>query len=493
MVGYNFHRAVGAIGENFEDETRKKWFRLDHKERCRRISTIVKMIDTCPAVVHLQFPVKMDDGNYEIIQGYRAHHCGHRVPYKGGIRFSTHINQNEVMALAALMSYKCACCDIPFGGAKGGVSIDPKAYSERELEKITRRYSYELIKKHVIGPAIDVPAPDVNTDPRVMAWVMDTYLRTTGVNDIDNVAIVTGKPIILGGILGREDATGQGVAYAAQTILEDEAFVQQIDGLKPGMIGKTVIIQGFGNVGASSAKYFCQLGAKIIGVQEYNVSYYDPNGLKVDEMIEYQTEHKTLKGYQGAKEFQPFHDLIFENCDILVPAAVEKIIKKSNADRIKAKVIAEGANGPITPAADVLLLSKKILIIPDIYANAGGVTVSFFEWLKGINHVSWGRLQFGYEKENTKMLFESMNESLKDALGKAIDMQPSSSFARRLKEASERDIVSSSLNESVREIGNELIAAAKKYRLGTDLRTAAFVNAIMKIFKTIDESGLNYF
>uniref|UniRef100_A0A0A9VUR5 glutamate dehydrogenase [NAD(P)(+)] n=1 Tax=Lygus hesperus TaxID=30085 RepID=A0A0A9VUR5_LYGHE len=237
MVGYNFHRAVQAIGDGFEDETRRKWFRIDHKERCRRIQTILKMIDTCPVVVHLQFPVKMDDGSYQMIQGYRAHHCGHRQPYKGGVRFSTHIQQNEVMALAALMSYKCACCDIPFGGAKGGVAIDPNAFSERELEKITRRYSYELIKKHVIAPAVDVPAPDVGTDSRVMAWIMDTYLRTTGTNDIDNIAIVTGKPIILGGILGRERATGQGVAYAAKTVLDHPEFLKQV-GISPGLKGK---------------------------------------------------------------------------------------------------------------------------------------------------------------------------------------------------------------------------------------------------------------
>lgn len=492
IVKYNFHKAVYYLADSLEESMCQATESLNHEERCKRIHALLQRIASCEAIIHVTFPIKLNNGDFVMVDGYRVHHLSHKLPMKGGIRYSLDVEEDEIKALAALMSFKCSVLRIPFGGAKGGVKINPKIFTDREIEKITRRYALELIKKNYVGPAIDVPAPDVNTDARVMAWFMDTYVKTLGQVDIDSSSVVTGKPILLGGIMGRRTATGRGVWNAAAKIMSDEEFMKTTNSL-PGIKGKTFIVQGFGNVGFHSARYFEKGGAKLIGIMEYDISLHNKNGISVKDVANYLKEHKTLKGFPNAKEYTPKENLMFEECDIFIPCAVEKVITKSNADKIKAKVIVEGANGPTTPAADEILHQKKILIIPDIYANAGGVLVSYFEWLKNINHVSWGRLQFGYDRENTEMLFDSIAHSLKTGLGKEIMVGPSPKYRQRLIEASEKHIIQSSLQSSMNEAGDQLLKFAKRYNLGTDLRTAAYMYAVTRIFITLEQSGLHYF
>ena len=322
---------------------------------------VLEVIKACNSLVRVNFPLRRDNGQVEVVRGYRAQHSHHRLPCKGGIRFSDEVDLQEVEALAALMTYKCAVVDVPFGGAKGGIAINPRKYSVHELELITRRYTMELHKYGMIGPARDVPAPDVGTGSREMAWVKDTYSSLFGENDIAATACVTGKPLSQGGIAGRTEATGLGLFFATRDFLADEAFTAA-HGLARGTEGKAVIVQGFGNVGFYAAKFLSGMGgARIVGVVEYNSAVFNPAGLDVDALKAHQSAKGTLAGFAGAtRELDAAHALagIEEPCDILVPAALEKQITKDNAARIKAKVIAEGANGPVTPFAEAILNAK---------------------------------------------------------------------------------------------------------------------------------------
>ncbi len=346
---------------------------------------ILEQIKECNAVYQMRFPLKRDDGSIEVIEAYRVQHSHHKTPCKGGIRFAAEVNQDEVMALAALMTYKCAIVNVPFGGGKGGIKINPKKYSPYELEKITRRYTAELIKKNFIGPGTDVPAPDYGTGEREMAWILDTY-SAMHPGEIDAAGCVTGKPVTQGGVRGRREATGLGVFFGLREVCNMSDIMTKL-GLTTGVKGKRVAVQGLGNVGYHTAKFFQDAGAIIVGLAEFEGAIWSNQGLDVDEVFNYRKKGGTLLNFPGATNFEMNSDLLEMDCDILIPAALENVINGDNAQRVKAKIIGEAANGPLTPEADEVLNKKGILVVPDMYLNAGGVTVSYFEWLKNLSHV----------------------------------------------------------------------------------------------------------
>ena len=354
-------------------------------------SGILEQIKACNAVYQMRFPIKRDDGSIEVIEAYRVQHSQHKTPCKGGIRFAAEVNQDEVMALAALMTYKCAIVNVPFGGSKGGIRINPKKYSAYELEKITRRYTAELIRKKFIGPGTDVPAPDYGTGEREMAWILDTYAAMHP-GEIDAAGCVTGKPVSQGGLRGRREATGLGVFFGIREVCEMEDMMTKL-GLTKGIEGKRVAVQGMGNVGYHSAKFFQDAGAIIVGLSEHDGGVYNQDGLDLEDVFHFRKDTGSIINYKNGKHFDQKEEMLEMDCDILIPAALENVIDKNNAPRVKAKIIGEAANGPLTPDADEIFIKKGILVIPDMYLNAGGVTVSYFEWLKNLSHVRYGRLE----------------------------------------------------------------------------------------------------
>jgi glutamate dehydrogenase (NAD(P)+) len=440
---------------------------------------LLRQIRACDHVYRVSFPIKRDDGTVEVINGWRAEHKHHKLPTKGGIRYSMMVNEDEVMGLAALMTYKCAVVDVPFGGAKGGIKISVKDYSVGELERITRRYTAELIRKNFIGPGVDVPAPDYGTGPREMAWIADTYqVMTSG--ELNALACVTGKPVGQGGIRGRKEATGRGVFFGVREacqITEDMAKI----GLGAGLAGKRVVVQGLGNVGYHAAKFLQQAGAVLVGLAEFDGAIASDQGFDVDEVVRFRAETKSLIGFPGSTAL-PHRDACLEmDCDVLVPAALENVITHDNAPRVKAKIVAEAANGPITSEADDILRERGVLVLPDIYLNAGGVTVSYFEWLKNLSHVRLGRMDKRFEQHaRTDVLGvvqRLTGKSLSPAEIEAIAHGPD-----------EEDLVNSGLEDTMVNAYTEVRTIAKRQNL--DLRTAALVSAIDKIVRSYSELGI---
>ena len=440
---------------------------------------LLDQIKYCNSVYRMKFPVKMGDG-YQVIEAYRVEHSHHKLPTKGGIRFSTAVNQDEVMALAALMTYKCAIVDVPFGGAKGGIKISPRKLSAEEMERITRRYTSELIKKNFIGPGIDVPAPDYGSGEREMAWIVDTY-ATFFPNELNAMACVTGKPVSQGGIRGRKEATGLGVYFGIREALSNVEDCKSW-GLTPGMAGKTFVVQGFGNVGFHSAKFVHEGGGKIISIAEWDGAIYSADGIDPHALEGHRNKTGSILNFPGTTNVDKYAALEIE-CDVLIPAALENQINGTNADRIKCKIIGEAANGPVTPDAEAILNAKGVYIIPDIYLNAGGVTVSYFEWLKNLSHVRFGRLGKRWDEaagHNTISVLEEMTGRIAtDAQKKLIE-----------RGADELDLVYSGLEETMINSYNAIRDELKSGSGIPDLRTAAFVVAIKKIVQSYNTLGV---
>ena len=433
---------------------------------------LARQIRTCNAICEMKFGVELE-GGYEIFTGWRATHSEHALPAKGGLRYAPFVDQQEVEALAALMTYKCAIVNVPYAGSKGALKINPKKYSIDELEHITRRFAQELDKRGLLGPGLNVPAPDMGTGQRMMSWIADEYQQLHP-SDINARGCVTGKPVHFGGVAGRIEATGRGVQYGLQELFRnaDDLALAKLSGK---LEGKKIIVQGLGNVGYHACKFLQEEdGANIIAILERDGAILNENGLNVEDVSNYKKEHGKVEGFPEAQFFKNGKQLLEHPCDILIPAAMEGVIDHLNAERIQAKVIAEAANGPLTYEADRILCDKGTFILPDAYLNAGGVTVSYFEWLKNLSHVRFGRMD--------RRLAETQGQKIIDAIergiGKELDDQ---SRKELLTGPDEISLVRSGLEDTMRESYGEI----KEQFLGnekiTDRRMAAYALAIRKI------------
>jgi glutamate dehydrogenase (NAD(P)+) len=442
---------------------------------------LLAKVRDCDSVYRMAFPIRRDDGTVEVIHAWRAEHSHHRLPTKGGIRFATLVDEEEVVALAALMTYKCALMDLPFGGAKGGVRIDRKKYSEGELERITRRYAYELFRKNFLGPALDVPAPDFGTGPREMAWIADTYVQlSTG--DLNGLACVTGKPVSQGGVRGRAEATGLGVYFG---IREACALTEDMGplGLTEGLAGKRVVVQGLGNVGYNAAKFLQEGGAVLVGLAEAEGAIHAPGGLDLEKVVAHRQATGKIAGFPGATDLAHTSLALELDCDILVPAALENQLTAANAPRVRAKIIAEGANGPTTAEADEIFRQRGIMVIPDIYLNAGGVTVSYFEWVKNLDHLRFGRMEKRFEEGAYRRILRAVEE----ATGKRFS---AAELASATQGADEAALVRSGLEETMVQAWGELRATRNEHRGQADFRLAAMLNALDKIVLSYQDLGI---
>jgi len=443
---------------------------------------LLDQIRVCNAIYKFHFPVRSEDGKgYKVIEAWRAEHSHHKLPVKGGIRYSPDVNEDEVLALAALMTFKCAIVDLPFGGAKGGIRVDPRKTSAEQLERITRRYTAELVKKNFIGPGVDVPAPDYGSGPREMSWIADTYGQFHA-GDIDAAGCVTGKPVWLGGIRGRKEATGRGVFFGIRECVNDGELMKRL-GLATGLAGKRVVVQGLGNVGYHAARFLQDAGAVLVGLAEWEGAIANPKGLNVDAVVNHRTETTKITGFPGARNLAASEDSLLLDCDILVPAALENVLTTANAAKVKAKIVAEAANGPVTADADAILRKKGVLVIPDMYLNAGGVTVSYFEWLKNLSHVRFGRMEKRYEE----MAFARVVTSLESTTGKRLSEQEKALMVRG---ADEEDLVNSGLDETMTNAYREIREVETRHPKVPDLRCAAFISAIDKVAQSYMSLGI---
>jgi len=442
---------------------------------------LLEQIRVCNSVYRFDFPLRRNTGDIEVIHAWRVEHSQHKMPVKGGIRYSPDVYEEEVMALAALMTYKCAIVDVPFGGAKGGIRIDPKSYSLDELERITRRYALELAKKGFLGPGIDVPAPDYGTGEREMAWIADTYAALNP-GELDALGCVTGKPITQGGVRGRKEATGRGLYFALREACNEPGEMKRL-GLSPGLDGKRIVVQGLGNVGYHAAKFCREGGGVLVAIAEFEGAITNPKGLNEDEVFNHRKQTGSILNFPGATNLANSAAALELECDVLVPAALESVFTKDNAPRIKAKIILEGANGPTTPEADQIFRQKGMLVIPDMYCNAGGVTVSYFEWLKNLSHVRFGRMQKRHEQANELAMMKAIESAtgrkFSDAEMKAVAKGPD-----------EQDLVNSGLEETMIAAFHELLTTRRQTKGIPDLRVAAFVGAIHKVARSYMELGI---
>ena len=442
---------------------------------------LLDQIRACNGVYSFQFPVRHPDGHIEVLRGWRAEHSHHKLPTKGGIRYSAAVDESEVKALAALMTYKCAVVDVPFGGAKGAVQVDAHKCSVEQLERITRRYTHELVKKNLIGPGLDVPAPDSGTGEREMAWIVDTYMAlNTG--QLDAMACVTGKPVSEGGIHGRKEATGRGLVYALSEVCSQAKDMKAL-GLSVGLDGKRVIVQGIGNVGYYTAKFCRERGAQVVAIAVPEGAILNPEGLDEDAVAEHRKRTGSILGFPGATSIPHSADALELDCDVLVLAALENQVRADNAARINAKIILEGANGPVTAEADEIFRGKGTLVVPDIYANAGGVTVSYFEWLKNLFHVRFGRLERRHQAA-TELRFL---RAIELATGKAFS---DADRAVLVQVPDELSIVNSALEETMVVAYQEIRETLRRKPALQDLRTASFFNAIGKVAQAYLDLGI---
>ena len=444
-------------------------------------------IRVCNSTYTVRFGVRLR-GKIETFTGYRSVHSEHMEPVKGGIRFALSVNQDEVEALAALMTYKCALVEAPFGGSKGGLCIDPRQWDEDELEQITRRFAYELIKRDLIHPAQNVPAPDMGTGEREMAWIADQYARMN-TTDINAKACVTGKPPHAGGIQGRVEATGRGVQYALHEFFRHPEDVAKA-GLSGGLEGKRVIVQGLGNVGYHAAKFLSEEdGCKITAIIERDGALVNAAGLDVEDVRQWMNAHGgMLAGYPGAVHVADGAQAMEEECDLLIPAAMEGVINLGNAARIRAPLIIEAANGPITFGADEILRQKGCVIIPDMYANAGGVTVSYFEWVKNLSHIRFGRMQRRAEEARHILLVEEL-ERLSSEKGVGWTMSPGFKD-KYLRGAGELELVRSGLDDTMRTAYQAMREVWHGRGDVEDLRVAAYIVSIGRVAAAYRSKGL---
>ncbi len=442
---------------------------------------LLSQIRCCNSIYRFDFPLRRADGRIEVIHGWRVEHSHHKLPTKGGIRYAPDVHEEEVMALAALMTYKCSIVDVPYGGAKGGIKIDPKQYTTDELERITRRYTHELVKKNFIGPGIDVPAPDYGTGEREMAWIADTYAALHP-GQLDAIGCVTGKPLAQGGVNGRREATGRGLFFAIREACAHTDDMRAL-GLTTGLEGKRVVVQGLGNVGYHAAKFCREAGALVIAIAEREGAITNPKGLNEEEVFQHRKAGASILTFPGSTPLASTAAALEMECDILIPAALENQFTAENAPRIKAKIILEGANGPTTPDADPIFRQKGVMVIPDIYANAGGVTVSYFEWLKNLSHVRFGRLSKRHEEANERQMLKAIEM----ATGKNFTEQERSRLA---KGPDELDLVNSGLEETMINAYHGLRETRRTHPEVPDLRTAAFLTAIHKVARSYMELGI---
>ncbi len=442
---------------------------------------LLSQIKSCNSLYRFDFPVRRVDGTIDVLRAWRAEHSHHHLPVKGGIRYSPNVDEDEVMALAALMTYKCAIVDVPYAGAKGAVQVDTKQYDLEQIERITRRYAHELIKKDFIGPAVDVPAPDLGTSAREMAWIADTY-RAVRPDQIDALGCVTGKPVSQGGIHGRVEATGRGVFLALREALTAREDLPAL-GLSYGLDGKRIAVQGFGNVAYWAAKYCRQAGAILVGAADSAGTVHNPSGLDEDALVEHRRTHRSVVTYPEGKTYPDARSVLELDCDVLIPAAVECQLTEDNAPRVRARVIVEGANGPTTPEANAILRERGVLIIPDVYANAGGVIVSYFEWLKNLSHVRFGLLERRYQASADHRLLTAIETTT----GKQISDRERDQIVQPLDELT---IVNSGLEETMVAAYHRIREARHRVDGVPDLRIAAFHLAIERIAQSYRELGV---
>lgn len=438
-------------------------------------------IKACNSVFQTRFPVELD-GKIEIFTGWRATHSEHRLPAKGGIRYAPLVSQEEVEALAALMTYKCALVDVPYGGSKGGLIIAPGRYTEDQMELITRRFARELVKRGYISPSTNVPGPDMGTGAREMAWISDTY-RQMYPTDINHVASATGKPVTQGGIQGRVEATGRGVQYALREFFRHQEDVRAA-GLEGDLEGKRVVIQGLGNVGYHAGKFLSEEdGARIIAVIERDGAVIDEKGLHIETLAEFLQTQGGVTGFPDGKFIEDSASVLEIECDLLIPAAIESQITSSNAARIKAAVVAEAANGPVTFAADKILGDRGVTILPDIFMNAGGVTVSYFEWIKNLSHIRFGRLERRFDELKGAQIVDL----LETTFGKQVPKEKRAALAAG---AQELDLVRSGLDDTMRGSYQEIREVLHSRKEVPDFRTAAYIVAIQKVARSYLEMGV---